>query len=80
MDDLCYHYLYAGLSCIIFIYRIQVHNGKQLDSLGQRPWPVCVPRSTWITHGIHIRRTRHTKYYKGKTFSFVLRVRFRTLN
>ena len=53
---------------------------KQLDGLCQRPWPICIPRSTWITHGIHISRTRHTKYYEGKTFSFVLRVRFTTLN
>ena len=35
MDELCTDYLYAGLSSIIFIYRIQVYWGKQLDGLGQ---------------------------------------------
>ena len=39
MDELCNHYLYAGLSStIIFIYRIRVRWGKQLDGIGQRPW------------------------------------------
>ena len=72
MDELCNHYLYAGLTCIIiFIYRIRVYWRKQLDGLGQR---------SWITHAIHVSRTRHTKYYKGKTFIFLLRIWFRTLN
>ena len=40
MDELCNHYPYAGLTCIIiFIYRIRVYWRKQLDGLGQRPWP-----------------------------------------
>ena len=49
MDELCNHYLYAGLTCIIFIYWIRVHWGKQLDDLGQRPWPTFL-----IAPGLHM--------------------------
>ena len=50
MDELRNHYLYALLSSIImFIYRIQVYGGKQLDGPGQRPLPTFL-----VAPGLHM--------------------------
>ena len=64
-------------------YHICLLDLRLLEKTARWPRPKAlanVPPGTWITHGIHARKKRHTKYYKGKTFSFVLSRRFRTLN
>ena len=76
------------MSYVITIYMLDwlpssySSTGFELEKTARRPSPKAlanVPHSTWITHAIHISRTRHTKYYKGKTSSFLLRIQFRTL-
>ena len=46
-------------------YHICLPDSSLLEKTAKQPRPKAlanVSSSTWITHGIHISRTRHTKY------------------